>query len=92
MNRILMSTLLSLSMGVASAQTQNVEVVEFHPAPGQFVNIMPQAEEGTTHEEVCKEATEALNDGQIVHLGTYGGYVTVKFDHPVQNKDRKSVV
>ena len=60
MNRILMSTLLSLSMGVASAQTQNVEVVEFHPAPGQFVNIMPQAEEGTTHEDVCKEATEAL--------------------------------
>lgn len=86
MNRILMSTLLSLSMGVASAQTQNVEVVELHPAPGQFVNTMPQAEEGTTHEEVCKEATEALNDGQIVHLGTYGGYVTVKFDHPVQNK------
>ena len=63
MNRILMSTLLSLSMGVASAQTQNVEVVELHPAPGQFVNTMPQAEEGTTHEEVCKEATEALNDG-----------------------------
>ena len=86
MNRILMSTLLSLSMGMASAQTQNVEVVELHPAPGQFVNTMPQAEEGTTHEEVCKEATEALNDGQIVHLGTYGGYVTVKFDHPVQNK------
>lgn len=86
MNRIFMSTLLSLSMGVASAQTQNVEVVELHPAPGQFVNTMPQAEEGTTHEEVCKEATEALNDGQIVHLGTYGGYVTVKFDHPVQNK------
>lgn len=45
MNRILMSTLLSLSMGVASAQTQNVEVVELHPAPGQFVNTMPQAEE-----------------------------------------------
>lgn len=40
-----MSTLLSLSMGVASAQTQNVEVVELHPAPGQFVNTMPQAEE-----------------------------------------------
>ncbi len=88
MNRIFMSTLLSLSMGVASAQTQNVEVVELHPAPGQFVNTMPQAEEGTTHEEVCKEATEALNDGQIVHLGTYGGYVTVKFDHPVQQQAR----
>lgn len=86
MKKVLMCVSLSLSMGVASAQTQNVEVVELHPAPGQFVNTLPEAKEGTTHEEVCKEATDALNDGQIVHLGTYGGYVTVKFDHPVQNK------
>ena len=81
-----MSALLSLSVGAVSAQTQNVEVLELHPAPGQFVNTLPEAKEGTTHEEVCQEATEALNDEMMVHLGTYGGYVTVKFDHPVQNK------
>lgn len=65
---------------------QPVTVLELHPAPGQFVNTLPTATEGTTHEEVCLEATESLSDGQLVHLGTYGGYVTVKFDHAVQNK------
>lgn len=69
-----------------TAQTQQVTVVELHPAPGQFVNTLPVADEETTHQDVCDEATEGLNDGELIHLGTYGGYVTVKFDHPIQNK------
>lgn len=68
------------------AQTQTVEVVELHPAPGQFVNTLPVAEEGSTHYDICLEATQSLNNEELVHLGTYGGYVTVKFDHAVQNK------
>ncbi len=68
------------------AQTQEVTVVEYRPAPGQFVNLNPEAEEGVTHEQMCQRATSALREGELVHLGAYGGYVTVKFDHPVQNK------
>ena len=91
---ITMSSLL-MSMGL-TAQTQTVTVVELHPAPGQFVNTLPVASESVklptfddgievTHEEMCQRATESLNNNELVHLGTYGGYVTVKFDHAVQN-------
>ena len=76
---------LATAMGV-SAQTQQVTVVELHPAPGQFVNTLPEATAETTHEEVCEAATESLADEELIHLGTYGGYITVRFDHPVQNK------
>lgn len=85
-NNIFLSALFSLATLSLSAQTQKVTVVELHPAPGQFVNTLPEADEETTHEEVCQEATSALEDGELVHLGTFGGYITVKFDHPIKNK------
>lgn len=79
--------LVALCMGVeVAAQTQEVTVVEYHPAPGQFVNVFPEAEEGVTHNQMCQRATACLQEGNVVHLGAFGGYVTVKFDHPVQNK------
>lgn len=68
------------------AQTNEVKVLELHPAPGQFVNTLPEAEEGDSHEVVCQRATESLKDGGLIHLGTFGGYVTVQFDHAVQNR------
>ncbi len=87
MKKIIVSGLLSLTFATSYAQTQSVEVVELHPAPGQFVNTLPKADEGSTHEDVCRKATENLNEGTgLIHLGTYGGYITVRFDHPVQNK------
>ncbi len=87
MKKIIVSGVLSLTFATSYAQTQTIEVVEFHPAPGQFVNTLPKADEGSTHEDVCRKATENLNEGTgLIHLGTYGGYITVRFDHPVQNK------
>ena len=68
------------------AQTQRVEVVEYHPAPGPFVNILPEGDASASHEEMCRRCEEQMEDGNMVHLGAYGGYMTVKFDHPVQNK------
>lgn len=73
-----------LTFGV-QAQTQDVTVLQLHPAPGQFVNTLPEATAGTTHEEICQRATESLRNGELINLGTYGGYITVQFDHPVQN-------
>lgn len=78
--------LTSMCFASLSAQTQHVEVIEYHPAPGQYVNTLPEAEEGISHDEVCRRCTEQLEDGNLIHLGTYGGYVTVKFDHPIENK------
>lgn len=69
------------------AQTQQVQVLEYHPAPGQFVNTLPSADENTTQEEVNQRCEEQLNRyGPLVHLGTFGGYITVKFDHAIENK------
>lgn len=67
------------------AQSQDVTVLQLHPAPGQFVNTLPEANSESTHEDMCAKATESLRNGELIHLGTYGGYVTVQFDHPVKN-------
>lgn len=86
MRKSLITALLLSAASTVMAQTQQVTVVELHPAPGQFVNTLPEANEGATHEEVCATATQSLADEELIHLGTYGGYITVKFDHAVQNK------
>lgn len=85
MKRLLLIAAMAICATGGWAQTQQITVLELHPAPGQFVNTMPEADATTTHQEVCQRATESLNDGQLVHLGAYGGYITVKFDHQVKN-------
>lgn len=66
------------------------KVYEYRPAPGQFVNTMPQVTEAMTEADVQQKAEEQLvgkdtpNPG-IVTLGSWGGYVTFGFDHPIVN-------
>ncbi|MDE5811186.1 MAG: PKD domain-containing protein [Muribaculaceae bacterium] len=79
-----MTTTLTVALSL-TGQTQDITVLELHPAPGQFINTLPEATETSTHEEVCAAATESLRNGELIHLGTYGGYITVEFDHPVKN-------
>lgn len=69
----------------AFGQSQTVKVLEFVPAPGQFVNVLPSANSSTTQEEVNQSCADQLNNEMLVSLGPYGGYITVAFDHPVQN-------
>lgn len=86
MKHLFLSSIILFAMTLtASAQTQQVTVLEYHPAPGQFVNTIPAADENSTQEQLCAECTENMNEGGLVHLGTYGGYMTMKFDHPVKN-------
>ena len=41
----LITTMLLFTAAVsASGQTQKVEVLEYCPAPGQFVNVLPEVE------------------------------------------------
>ena len=81
----LLATAIGMSLA-ASAQTNKYTVVELHQAPGQFVNVLPQADVETTQAEVCENAQESLEMETLISLGTYGGYITVKFDQPVENK------
>ena len=62
-------------------------VLEYNPAPGQFVNTMPQYEEGDTYATMLHkaEASIAGANNTLISLGAWGGYVTFAFDHSVVN-------
>lgn len=62
-------------------------VDEYCPAPGQFINTLPQYDEGDTPETMANKCTAALaeNKGGMVCLGGFGGYITFHFDHSIAN-------
>lgn len=62
-------------------------VYEYCPAPGQFINEMPQYEPGDTYSDILKKAEESISGTNdiMISLGGYGGYVTFGFDHTVMN-------
>lgn len=62
-------------------------VLEYKPAPGQFVNEMPLYENGDTEEIMRKKAEENISgkNDVMITLGGFGGYVTFGFDHTVMN-------
>lgn len=60
------------------------EVVEFLPAPGQFVN---EGYTATTMAEACAYAEGRLKNGYFVSLGGFGGYIIVKFKTPIINSE-----
>ena len=72
----------------AGAQSQYIQAVdEYVPAPGQFVNTLPEATADDTPATMAQKCTELLagGAGQLVTLGAWGGYITFHFDHPVAN-------
>lgn len=63
------------------------KVVEYCPAPGQFINEMPRYEHGDSYDDILKKCTESISgtNDVMISLGAYGGYVTFAFDHTVVN-------
>jgi len=61
------------------------KVYEYRPAPGQFVNLMPEYQEGETEEDIRKKVEENISgtNDEMISLGSYGGYVIFGFDHTV---------
>ncbi len=64
------------------------EVLEYCPAPGQFINKMPLYEAGNTAEDMVRKCTESIaaNRRGMVSLGGFGGYITFRFKQPVVNR------
>lgn len=64
-------------------------VFEYCPAPGQYINVLPEYSAGDTPEAMRQKAEESIsgkNGGErLISLGGFGGYVTFGFDHPVMN-------
>lgn len=60
---------------------------DYLPAPGQFVNKMPEYKEGDTHEDMVAKVAKALvgENASMITLGGWGGYVTMGFDHTIVN-------
>lgn len=69
-------------------------VVEYCPAPGQFVNKLPLIKEKDPIDSVLARCTRSLaNDkGELVHLGGFGGYVTLAFDHSIKNREGNDIM
>lgn len=63
------------------------KVYAYRPAPGQFVNTMPEYENGDTEETIRIKAEENISgtNDVMISLGGYGGYVIFGFDHTVIN-------
>ena len=66
------------------------KVLEYHPAPGQFMNTITSAyKEGYNYDEVLAFANEKLKKRSIFSLGGYGGYITFGFEESIPNiKDK----
>ena len=67
-------------------------VLEYNPAPGQFINTMPQYEEGDTYEAMLQKVEESITgtNRTLISLGAWGGYVTFAFDHSVVNSPKQA--
>ncbi len=61
------------------------KVYEFRPAPGQFLNDVPEVPEGADPLKCAEEQIAGDAQPGLVSLGAFGGYVVFGFDHPVVN-------
>jgi hypothetical protein len=62
-------------------------VYEYIPAPGQFINEDLSGFAGEeTPEAAARYAQRRLAEGHYVSLGGFGGFITVGFDHSIENR------
>ncbi|MEF9923126.1 MAG: PKD domain-containing protein [Muribaculaceae bacterium] len=64
---------------------QAVKVLEYNPAPGQFVNELPEYEVGNTNADMLHKVELSLNNNTLITLGSLGGSITMKLVKPIKN-------
>lgn len=69
--------------GGGSESEETAVVLEYRPAPGQFIN---ENMSGTTRQQAIQWAQDRLDKGLYVSLGAFGGYIVVRMPESVQNK------
>jgi len=71
-----------LNMALIHAQ-YIAEVLEYRPAPGQFINTAPWGIPGAGNPDAPTSIIGRLNGA--MSLGAFGGYVVFRFENPVDN-------
>lgn len=85
---VLCQAMTAQQMSEGSTHSKYILAVdEYMPAPGQFVNTIPECGPEDTPASVAAKCTERIggDKGDIITLGAYGGYVTFHFDHSIAN-------
>lgn len=80
--------LLMVLLPLRAQHSPYIEAVDIYcPAPGQFVNTMPEASADDDAQSMAEKCTALLTNNKqgVVSLGAYGGYIVFHFDHPIVN-------
>lgn len=89
MRNILLFSVVAAALGASANSPYINKVYEYCPAPGQFVNELPEYEVGDDYNAMLAKAGLQLAGDKMpgmVTLGAWGGYVVFGFDHPIINK------
>lgn len=83
----LITLLISVSAIAEVTPNRIAQVFDFRPAPGQFVNQLPEYEPGDTQEDMNRKVEELIsgNNRGMISLGGFGGFVVFGFERPVVN-------
>ena len=73
-------------MLAAAQTTQHVKVLEYCPAPGQFVGMLPAIDATMSNAERLQACEAQFADNLPITLGSFGGYITFGFTEPIANK------
>lgn len=78
-----------ISGGARSAAADYAtKIIDYRPAPGQFVNLEITTDpSGALGPVAVTGGTDPATDG-IVSLGGFGGYIVLGFDRPIKNDPR----
>lgn len=89
---LLLALLAACNSGEEILRTRTQEpaarIVEYTPAPGQFINEPASGFDGVeTPAAACAYAESRLSRGEYVSLGGWGGYIVAQFERPVPAAD-----
>lgn len=92
MKKLIVSIVAGVALVANAVNPYISEVYDFVPAPGQFINTLPEYEDGDDKdamlakvaENICGNEIDGASPGMI-SLGAWGGYVVFGFDHPIVN-------
>lgn len=62
-----------------------VTVLDYKPAPGQFINETPEYAPGDTYATILQKVQGYIDRSYLVSLGSLGGSITLRLHKPISN-------